>query len=216
MIKNDLEIGIPTTVEWESWNGEGRCPKCFGARFQYNTRVVLTTQPAQTLLRCLGCGYQFGNLALVRSRSESTEPSLTNKTTDACVLCGEAIHVGGVFCENCLKALRGVVKRATQPISANIPHIQLPPVDIGDPLLTLTESEPANSVTVDNSDVLDLASVIVENTTEAASTNEASATVTTNDSSTPTATEEADVAAPETAAPKKRSTYKRKTPSTEG
>ena len=194
MVKNDLGIRIPTTIEWETWNGEGKCPKCFGTRFQYNTRVVLTTQPAQTLLRCLGCGYQFGSLALVRSRSESAEPPSTSLTVDTCVLCGEPAHIGKVFCEKCLKALRGVVERATQPISA-APHISLTPAVVD--RLSPTESETADSVTLDSSDAADPAEVIATNVTETASTSESQSE-------------------PDVAAPKKRSTYKRKTPSTEG
>ena len=195
MVKNDLGIRIPTTIEWETWNGEGKCPKCFGTRFQYNTRVVLTTQPAQTLLRCLGCGYQFGSLALVQLRSEATEPSSTSVIADTCVLCGETAHIGRVFCEKCLEALRGVVKRATQLVSADLPHIQLTPVDVD--ALLLTDSETTDSITLDSNDAADPAEVIATNVTETASTSESQSE-------------------PDVAAPKKRSTYKRKTPSTEG
>ena len=32
MVRNDLGIQIPTNIEWEAWNGAGKCPRCFGSK----------------------------------------------------------------------------------------------------------------------------------------------------------------------------------------
>lgn len=47
--------------EWESWTGTNRCPHCGGDEIEYNTMIVLTSNPPQAQLRCKSCGYHFGS-----------------------------------------------------------------------------------------------------------------------------------------------------------
>ena len=42
---------------WQPWSGSNKCPKCGGPHIEVNIGVVLTTNPAQSQLRCKDCGY---------------------------------------------------------------------------------------------------------------------------------------------------------------
>lgn len=47
--------------EWEPWTGSNRCPHCGGAEIEYNTQLVLTSNPPQSQLRCKNCGHYFSS-----------------------------------------------------------------------------------------------------------------------------------------------------------
>ena len=101
MFKNDLDITSPTTVEWEWWAGNSKCPRCGSRRIQYNTRIVLTTMPPQTLLRCAECDYEFrSNDGMVVTPSKIV-PSVTN-----CQICNVPTSNPSCLCDECIEALR--------------------------------------------------------------------------------------------------------------
>ena len=47
--------------EWERWTGNNRCPNCGGDEIEYNTQIVLTSNPPQSQLRCKSCGHYFSS-----------------------------------------------------------------------------------------------------------------------------------------------------------
>ena len=47
--------------EWEPWTGSNRCPECGGDEIEYNTMLVLASNPPQSQLRCKSCGYYFSS-----------------------------------------------------------------------------------------------------------------------------------------------------------
>jgi rubredoxin len=47
--------------EWMPWSGSNVCPKCGSHEIEYNTRLVLTSYPAQSQLRCRTCGHIFSS-----------------------------------------------------------------------------------------------------------------------------------------------------------
>ena len=126
MIKNDLDITIPTTIEWEAWNGGGNCPRCLGKDLQYNTRVTLPSQPVQTLMRCRSCHYEFGSNAVYRTNNparKNEQPTQTNTSTSnptVCLICGK--NSASALCDECRSLLLLVmdkVKTGEQLISAS-------------------------------------------------------------------------------------------------
>ena len=50
-----------TRPEWERWTGSNRCPNCESAEIEYNTQLVLTSNPPQSQLRCKNCGHIFSS-----------------------------------------------------------------------------------------------------------------------------------------------------------
>lgn len=47
--------------EWEHWTGSNKCPHCGGDEIEYNTQIILTSNPPQTQLRCKSCGHYFSS-----------------------------------------------------------------------------------------------------------------------------------------------------------
>lgn len=47
--------------EWEHWTGSNKCPNCGGDEIEYNTQIVLTSNPPQSQLRCKSCGHYFSS-----------------------------------------------------------------------------------------------------------------------------------------------------------
>ena len=47
--------------EWERWTGSNKCPNCGGDEIEYNTMLVLTSNPPQAQLRCKSCGHYFSS-----------------------------------------------------------------------------------------------------------------------------------------------------------
>ena len=47
--------------EWERWTGSNKCPMCGGDDIEYNTTLVLTSNPPQSQLRCKSCGHYFSS-----------------------------------------------------------------------------------------------------------------------------------------------------------
>ena len=47
--------------EWERWTGSNRCPNCGSDEIEYNTQIVLASNPPQSQLRCKSCGHYFGS-----------------------------------------------------------------------------------------------------------------------------------------------------------
>ena len=47
--------------EWELWTGNNKCPMCDGDDIEYNTMMVLASNPPQTQLRCKSCGHLFSS-----------------------------------------------------------------------------------------------------------------------------------------------------------
>ena len=61
-MKNPNNASIWTVQkEWEPWTGSNRCPNCGGSEIEYNTRLVLTSYPPQSQLRCKDCGHHFSS-----------------------------------------------------------------------------------------------------------------------------------------------------------
>ena len=54
-------VNWDTRPEWERWTGSNRCPNCLGSNIEYNTQLVLTSNPPQTQLRCKDCGHYFSS-----------------------------------------------------------------------------------------------------------------------------------------------------------
>ena len=48
-------------TEWERWTGSNKCPNCGGDEIEYNTMIVLTSNPPQSQLRCKSCGHYFSS-----------------------------------------------------------------------------------------------------------------------------------------------------------
>lgn len=47
--------------EWERWTGSNKCPNCGSDEIEYNTQLVLTSNPPQSQLRCKSCGHYFSS-----------------------------------------------------------------------------------------------------------------------------------------------------------
>ena len=47
--------------EWMPWSGTKVCPNCGSHEIEYNTRIVLTSYPAQSQLRCRTCSHIFSS-----------------------------------------------------------------------------------------------------------------------------------------------------------
>lgn len=58
--------------EWSPWSGSNRCPKCGSHNIEVNNRVVLTSNPPQSQLRCKECNYHFGSGIFSRNTDEDT------------------------------------------------------------------------------------------------------------------------------------------------
>lgn len=54
-------VNWDTRPEWERWTGGNICPNCLSSNIEYNTRLVLTSNPPQTQLRCKDCGHHFSS-----------------------------------------------------------------------------------------------------------------------------------------------------------
>lgn len=61
--------------EWERWTGSNKCPNCGSGEIEYNTLVVLTSNPPQSQLRCKSCGHYFSS----GFKSECTDNDALNK-----------------------------------------------------------------------------------------------------------------------------------------
>ena len=79
---------------WESWTGTNKCPHCGGTDIEYNTRVVLTTHPAQSQLRCKKCGHIFSSGFAAESTGADTSHNTTHGTLTPMVrtVSGGTIH----------------------------------------------------------------------------------------------------------------------------
>lgn len=60
-------------VKWQPWSGSNKCPKCDSRHIEVNTTVVLTTNPAQSQLRCRDCGQIFSSGIFNSDTSDATE-----------------------------------------------------------------------------------------------------------------------------------------------
>ena len=119
MFKNDLDITSPTTVEWEWWAGNSKCPRCGRKRIQYNTRIVLTTMPPQTLLRCVECDYEFrSNDGMVVTPSKIV-PSVMN-----CQICNVPTSNPSCLCDECIGAVRKLLVKETPTPNVSEEHIE--------------------------------------------------------------------------------------------
>ena len=47
--------------EWMPWMDSNVCPECGSHEIEHNTRIVLTSYPAQAQLRCKTCGHIFSS-----------------------------------------------------------------------------------------------------------------------------------------------------------
>ena len=47
--------------EWERWTGSNKCPHCGSDEIEYNTQIVLASNPPQSQLRCKTCGHYFSS-----------------------------------------------------------------------------------------------------------------------------------------------------------
>ena len=54
-------VNWDTRPEWERWTGGNICPNCLSSNIEYNTQLVLTSNPPQTQLRCKDCGHHFSS-----------------------------------------------------------------------------------------------------------------------------------------------------------
>lgn len=54
-------VNWDTHPEWERWTGSNTCPNCLGSNIEYNTQLVLTSNPPQSQLRCKDCGHHFSS-----------------------------------------------------------------------------------------------------------------------------------------------------------
>lgn len=61
--KDNIEtcVNLNSRPEWERWPGNHKCPNCGGGEIEYNTRIILTSYPAQSQLRCKNCGHYFSS-----------------------------------------------------------------------------------------------------------------------------------------------------------
>lgn len=61
--KDNIEtcVNLNSRPEWERWPGNHKCPNCGGSEIEYNTRIILTSYPAQSQLRCKNCGHYFSS-----------------------------------------------------------------------------------------------------------------------------------------------------------
>ena len=58
---NETLVWASQQREWERWTGSNRCPNCGGDEIEYNTIMVLTSNPPQSRLRCKRCGHHFNS-----------------------------------------------------------------------------------------------------------------------------------------------------------
>ena len=56
--------------EWERWTGSNICPRCCSDEIEYNTQLILTSNPPKAQLRCKNCDFYF---------TSSFEAEWTNK-----------------------------------------------------------------------------------------------------------------------------------------
>lgn len=56
--------------EWEPWTLGSRCPSCGSDEIEYNTQLVLTSNPPQSQLRCKHCGRYFSSGIVSRPVSQ--------------------------------------------------------------------------------------------------------------------------------------------------
>lgn len=54
-------VNYNTRPEWERWTGSNKCPNCGSDEIEYNTQLVLTSNPPQSQLRCKSCGHYFSS-----------------------------------------------------------------------------------------------------------------------------------------------------------
>ena len=45
--------------EWERWTGNNICPRCCSDEIEYNTQLILTSNPPKAQLRCKKCDFYF-------------------------------------------------------------------------------------------------------------------------------------------------------------
>ena len=45
--------------EWERWTGSNICPRCCSDEIEYNTQLILTSNPPKVQLRCKKCDFYF-------------------------------------------------------------------------------------------------------------------------------------------------------------
>ena len=54
-------VNYNSQPEWMPWSGNKVCPNCGSHEIEYNTRIVLTSYPAQSQLRCRTCSHIFSS-----------------------------------------------------------------------------------------------------------------------------------------------------------
>lgn len=54
-------VNYDSRKEWESWTLGSICPSCGSDEIEYNTQLVLTSNPPQSQLRCKHCGRYFSS-----------------------------------------------------------------------------------------------------------------------------------------------------------
>ena len=58
---NKNETIYNTYPEWQRWIGSNKCPMCESDDIEYNTMIVLASNPPQSQLRCKSCGHYFSS-----------------------------------------------------------------------------------------------------------------------------------------------------------
>lgn len=72
-------VDLSACSEWEGWTGSNRCPNCGGAHIEVNNRIILTTYPAQSQLRCKYCGHHFSSGIFNRDTNDSINERLPSE-----------------------------------------------------------------------------------------------------------------------------------------
>ena len=78
--------------EWERWTGSNRCPHCGSDEIEYNTIMILASNPPQSKLRCKSCGHYFSSGLTAEWTNKDALDMVTPLIRDP--LLGETPYIG--------------------------------------------------------------------------------------------------------------------------